>query len=157
VPNSDQADDDFDGVGSACDADCGTSIGLKDSVKVKATTVDGLITAKLTVALAAYSGEPVTVRLDDSDSSPIVSQTLATIPPKGTKGNTWQYKVKPDGLRVVQLKSLAPRHPGQFQVKVKAKHWAWFPGESANLAAANTTLTVTIGSSCYSHMVTTKK
>jgi hypothetical protein len=157
VPNADQADDDFDGVGNACDADCGATVGLKDAAKLKAFDVEGQLSAKLTVALDAYDREPLTVRLDDPNSAPIVAAMLPTVPPKGTKGTTWKYKVKTDGLRSVQLKmlKLRPPAPQTFQVKVKAKHWAWFPGETAE-PDMPATLTLTIGSRCYTHAVTKK-
>lgn len=154
VPNADQLDDDQDGVGNACDALCTSPGDAKDSVKMKSLNQAGQLAAKLTIALDAYAGEPVTVRLDDTDSSPIVAETLATLPPKGTKGNTWEYRVKTDGLRSVALKNLAPKNPGHFQVKVKAKHW--FSSEAADRPAEETTLTLLIGSSCYSHAATKK-
>jgi hypothetical protein len=154
VANAEQEDDDQDAVGNACDAFCTGPTDAKDSVKVKTRKGAGQVTAKLTIALADYDGEPVTVRLDDTDSSPIVAETLATIPPKGTKGNLWQYKVKTDGLQSVQLKSLAPRNPGRFQVKLKSKHW--FSAAAANRPEGETTLTVLIGPSCYSQGVKQK-
>jgi hypothetical protein len=148
VANADQLDDDDDAVGNACDAFCTSVNDAKDSVKIKTKNGVGQLTAKLTIALADYDGEPVTVRLDDTDSSPIVAETLATVPPKGNKGNLWAYKVKTDGLQSVQLKNLAPRNPNHFQVKLKSKRW--FSAAAANRPAGETTLTVLIGSSCYS-------
>jgi Tol biopolymer transport system component len=148
VANAEQTDDDDDAVGNACDAFCTGINDAKDSIKLKTKNGAGQLTAKLTIALADYAGEPVTVRLDDTDSSPIASEMLATVPPKGSRGNLWQYKVKTDGLQSVQLKSLAPRNPGRFQVKIKSKRW--FSTDDANRPAEETTLTVLIGSSCYS-------
>jgi Tol biopolymer transport system component len=156
VPNADQADSDHDGVGNACDAFCAGMTDPKDVVKVKTSTIakkDGMLTATLTVALAAYGGEPVTVRLDDRDSEPIIETTLPTIPPQGKTGRAWLYKVKTDGLQSVQLKSL-PKRPGYFQVKVKAKHW--FTRQSADEPASETTFTLVIGDNCYSHIATKK-
>jgi hypothetical protein len=50
---------------------------------------------------------------------------------------------------------LAPRNTGHFQVKVKAKRW--YSTQAADGPAEETTLTILIGSSCYSHAATKKK
>jgi hypothetical protein len=151
VANADQTDSDGDGVGDACDAFCNGAGDARDAVTVK--TRNGQIAAKLTVALAAYAGEPVTVMLDDSDSG-IATATIPTVPPKGTKGISWQYKAKVDGLQEVQLRNLAPRNPGHFQLKVKAKRW--FAPADADRPAGETWLTVLVGPRCFSHVATKK-
>jgi hypothetical protein len=156
VPNADQADSDHDGVGNACDTFCAGMTDPNDQVKLTTSTNlrnDGMLTATLTVALAAYRGEPVTVRLDDRNSEPIVETTLATIRPQGKSGRAWLYKANTDGLHSVQLKSL-PRRPGYFQVKVKARRW--FTRMAADEPASDTTFTLIIGDNCYSHVATKK-
>jgi Tol biopolymer transport system component len=157
VPNPDQADSDGDGVGNACDAFCKEASDPRDQVQIKTSVnpnSDGMLRATLTVVLAAYAGEPVTVHLDDLDSVPIVAATLPTVPPQGNSGKAWQYKAKTDGLQLVQLKNLAPKHPNRFQVKLKAKRW--FTMGAADEPASATTLTVIIGDHCYSHVATKK-
>jgi hypothetical protein len=154
VANGDQLDGDVDGVGNACDALCSGPTDAKDAVMLRTVRQAGQLNARLTVPLAAYAGEPVTVRLDDTDSSPIVVETVATLPPKGARGNMWQYRVTSDGLRSVRLKNLAPRLPGRFQVQVMARRW--FSTQDANRPAPETTLTVSIGNNCYSHGATRK-
>jgi hypothetical protein len=107
----------------------------------------------MTILLGSYANDPVGVRLDDGDTQPIVERTFPFLPPLGTSGTKWQYKAK-DGLQKVMLKDLGPKHPGMFQVVVKAKHW--FTAAAANDSAANTHLTITIGGQCFAHEATKK-
>jgi len=114
----------------------------------------GTLSARFTIPLAAYDGAAVTVRLDDTDSTPIVSQDVGALPAKGKTGKQWQYKVRTTGLQQVTLKDLSPRHAGEFQVIVKASRW--FNATAANQSAALTRLTLTIGGQCFTHTVTRK-
>jgi hypothetical protein len=59
-------------------------------------------------------GEPVRVRLDDSDSSPIVQTRVAAVLPKGTSGTSYQYKAKTNGLQKIVLKQ---KTSGMWQVQ----------------------------------------
>jgi hypothetical protein len=154
VYNPTQTDTDHDGVGDACDDAACTTVPVTDpkaAVKVIAKNEAGKFSAKFAVPLAAYAGEPVTVRLDDGNSSPIARQDIGAVPPKGTTGKVWLYKVKTPGVQKVQLTS-AP--PGTFKVKVSGKKW--FSTAAADQAAASTTLTLKIGSQCFTHTVTKK-
>jgi hypothetical protein len=126
----------------------------KAKVVVKTKREIGKLTAKMVIGLGSYGGEPVTVRLDDGNSQPIALRSLFTLPPRGSSGARWQFKAKGDGLRLVKLKDFGSRHPGMFQIVVKAKHW--FTSGTANDTAMNTRLTVTIGSQCHTHDVTKK-
>jgi hypothetical protein len=54
----------------------------------------------------------------------------------------------------VKLVNLAPKRPNTFKIVVKAK--GWFSGARANKPAAETTVTVVVGSHCYSHVATLK-
>jgi hypothetical protein len=123
-------------------------------ITVRTRRAAGMLNAKLVVPLVAYDGESVTVRLDDTDSMPIVKQEVGALPAKGTTGKLWQYKVKTSGLQQVTLKSLAPRRPRDFQVNVKATKW--FTAAAANQSAANTRLTITVGTQCFTHVATKK-
>ena len=114
----------------------------------------GQLAARLVIPLAAYAGEPVSVRLDDGDSNPIVRRVLQTLPPSGNTGRRFRFFSKLPGLQVVRLRDLSPSRPGSFQLNVKARQW--FTAAEANDTAANTLLTVTIGSQCASHVVTRK-
>jgi hypothetical protein len=107
----------------------------------------------MTIGLGSYAGEPVTVRLDDTDTQPIAARAFVSIPPFGSAGTRWRFKAK-DGVQKVQLKDLGASHPGMFQLVVKAKHW--FTAAAANDVAENTHLTVTIGAQCFTHVVTKK-
>ena len=69
-------------------------------------------------------------------------------------GTLWLYKVRALGLQKVHLKAMAPTRPGLFRVGVRAKRW--FTAAAANQPAASTTLTVKVGTSCFSHVVTKK-
>jgi Tol biopolymer transport system component len=123
-------------------------------VMVKTKKDIGQITAKMTIGLGSYAGEPVGVRLDDSTTQPIAQRDLPLLPPQGSSGTKWQFKAKPDGLQKVQLKDLGPNHPGMFQLLVKSKRW--FTAGAAEQPAMNTDLTVTIGGQCFTHVVTKK-
>ena len=86
--------------------------------------------------LGSYAVEPVSVRLDDGDSQPIAARSVGALPPAGKSGTMWRFTSKADGLQQVKLKSLGAKHPGMFQLLVKAKRW--FSAGAANDAAANT-------------------
>ena len=152
--NADQTDGDQDGVGDACDAFCAGGGSARDKVTVKTVRGVGLLSAKLTLPLAAYEGEPVTVRIDDADSAPVVQAAVATVPPSGDSGKKWLYKSSANGLQRVSLVSLEPRRPGEFKVKVKARRW--FSAAQANGPAAETHVTVLVGTRCFTSTATVK-
>jgi hypothetical protein len=113
----------------------------------------GKLVAKMNIPLAGYNGAPVRVRLDDTDSMPIAEAVLGPIPEKGHDPiRQWKFKIKAPGVQQVALKDKGV--PGQLQLIVKAKKW--FSTAAANQPAADTTLTVTIGGQCLSHVVTKK-
>jgi hypothetical protein len=129
----------------------------KAKVDVKTKNELGKLTAKMVIPLGPYAGDPVVVRLDDGDSSPIAIRSLPTLPPLGASGVKWRFKSKIDGLQQVQLKSLEATQPGMSQIIVKSKHW--FTAAAANDPApgANTRLTITVGGTqCYTHVLTKK-
>ncbi len=64
----------------------------------------------------------------------------------------FKYALRGTGLTKVVLKQLS--QPGKFLLKASAKKW--FSAAAANQPAGNTTLTVTIGNQCFSHIVTKK-
>ena len=106
----------------------------------------GMLSAKLVLALpGGYVNEPLTVDLVDT-SGPLASQSLTLLPPVGRSSAKWQLKTKRDGLQKVLLKGIKSS-PGQFQLKLKAKHFF----AAANDSAANTRLTVTLGGRCFAH------
>ncbi len=142
----------------ACQADCScpctTAVAdPKANVQVKTKKESGQLGVKMLIPLGAYNGEQVNVRLDDGDTQPIADRTLRAIAAAGGSGKLWKFKSKL-GLTQVQLKSLAPKQPGMFQLQVKSKKW--FGSAAANDTAANTRVTVTIGSQCFMHPVTKK-
>jgi len=93
------------------------------------------------------------VRLDDTDSAPIVARNLGALPPQGKSGTKWEFRTKASGLQKVKLK--ARKAPATtMQLSLKAKHW--FTAADANQPADGTTLTVTIGGQCFGHVVTKK-
>ena len=113
----------------------------------------GQLGAKMLIPLGAYNGEHVNVRLDDGDTQPIAERTLPEVAPRAAPGKLWKFKSK-SGLTQVQLKNLDPKQPGMFQLVVQSKKW--FTAAAANETAANTRLTVTIGSQCFMHPATKK-
>jgi hypothetical protein len=119
-------------------------------IKVKARKEAGVLTARFNISLAGYNGENLTVRLDDSDSR-IAKTGVGALSPVGTSGLKWRYKLRGNGLRLVQLRNLGG---GTFQVVVKAKKW--FSKAKANDSAAQTRLTIHIGNQCFTHAATSK-
>jgi hypothetical protein len=101
---------------------------------------------------APYTGEPVTVRLDDTDTQPIVQQLVPTLPERAF--GKWEFRSDGDGLKKITLKAHR-EEPGFFQLRVKARRWFAFP-DGADQPAAATDLTVTIGTQCFTHPATKK-
>lgn len=126
----------------------------KAKITVKTKRSAGRLSVRLVIPLAAYNGEPVRVRLDDGNSTPIARGDLDTLTPKGTRGKRWQYSVRAAGLKRVTLNDLGPRQPGSFRIVVKATKW--FSAAAADQAAAATTLTINIGGQCFTHPATKK-
>jgi hypothetical protein len=138
------------------DCTCACTAVTDPNATVTVTTKNdaGKLKAKFAVGLlGGYTNEPVTVRLDDTDSHPIVQQDVGTLAPKGTSGTAWLYKAK-FGLQKVGLRNLGPSHGNLFQVTAKAKNW--FSTADANQSTASTTMTVRIGPQCVTHVVTKK-
>jgi hypothetical protein len=75
---------------------------------------------------------------------------VGALRPLGRSGTKWQYKFSGNGLRKVVLKNAG----ATMQVKVAAKKW--FTAAAANQSAADTRLTITIGTQCFTHVVTKK-
>lgn len=155
VPNAEQLDGDADGVGDLCDALCeGGTPDLRPSVKVITKNNRGQLSLRTKIDLPAYAGEPVTVRIDDENSSPVMSGTIATLPPRGMSGKRWLHKTTPPGLFKVGLTNLAPGQPGKFKLLVKAKEW--FQAGDADGTQAETKVTVVIGPRCVTRTATKK-
>jgi len=114
----------------------------------------GKLNVKMSIPLASYTDEPVTVRLDDTDTQPIVRRLIAALPPRGTPPRKWLFKSKADGVQKISLRP-DPSAPGQFRLGVKAKHWFAFT-DGADQPAAATDVTVTVGSQCFRHAATKK-
>src|SRR5262249_32015462 len=124
-------------------------------VEVNTKNEIGKLTAKMTIGLGPYTGAPVVVRLDDTDTQPIALRTLATVPPFGSSGTKWKFKTPADGLQQVQIKSLEAKQPGMSQIIVKARRW--FSAAAANQPPSDTHLTITIGGTqCFTHVATKK-
>jgi hypothetical protein len=123
-------------------------------VQLKTAKAAGQMDAKFILDLAGYVDEPVSVRLDDGDSTPIAVRQLGALSPvgAGVPVRQWRFKSKARGLQDLQLKRR--KTPGEYQLHVKAKRW--FTAAQANQPAASTTLTVSIGTECFSRVVTKK-
>src|SRR5207237_5517490 len=112
------------------------------------------LSVKALIALGTYDKNdpaPVGIRLDDSDSTPIVRQTVGSLLPVGASGTTFRFKTKAFGVQQVQLKEAGG---GMYKLVIKAKRW--FTAAAANDSAANTRLTIDIGTQCFTHVVTAK-
>lgn len=120
-------------------------------VLVRARRDAGQLRLKADLPLSSYDSEPVTVRIDDTDSQPIAQQAMGTLPPKGASGERWQFSTKAPGVQKVQLR-LKP--PGIYRLLVKSKRW--FQAADADQSAANTRVTVSIGTQCFARAATVK-
>jgi Tol biopolymer transport system component len=159
VDAAEQCDGDADAAcPGACTDDCRCCPTVADPKAVVQVTTKkdaGTLSLKMSVPLADYAGEPVALELFDTDSEPIVATNVGTLPPKGSKGVQWAYKVKTLGLQQVTLKDDTKKHPGTFKIVAKAKRW--FAAADANQAAGDTRVRLTIGGQCLEHAVTKKK
>ncbi len=128
----------------------------KASITVKTKKESGQLKVKMVVPLVADPGpsDVVTVRLDDGDTQPIAQRTLLPLPPAGKSGKLWRFQDKVGSLRRVQVKSLAPKQPGMYQLVIQTK--GWFTAAAADDTAANTRVTVTVGGQCLTHAATKK-
>jgi hypothetical protein len=113
----------------------------------------GKLSAKMMIELPSYLNEPVSVRLDDTDTVPIARLDVGALPPHGSSGKLWQLKLEGDGLQNISLKSLAPSRPGKFRLKAKARRWFT---AGADQPAISTSLTATVGEQCFTHVATKK-
>jgi hypothetical protein len=121
-------------------------------VVVKTGNDVGLMVAKFSASMPGYAGDPLTVRIEDDDSAPIASQALGPIPALGTSGTRWRYKSKAPGVQKVKV--IYRASTDTYKVVVKAKRW--FTAAAANQAAADTRVTITLGTQCFTHPVTSK-
>ncbi len=133
-------------------AACPTVMDAHAVVQITTAKEAGKLTARMTIALVDYNGEPVRVRLDDGDPTPIALRNVGPLPPKGTSDKVWLFKDKANGLQKVQLSRGLTS--GSFGLTLTAKNW--FTAAAANQPAGSTRLTVTIGGKCFSHVVTKK-
>src|SRR5204862_2925734 len=95
------------------------------------------------------------VRLDDTDTQPIVRRLIPSLTPSGTPPKKWQFKSKADGLQKILLKPDSAV-PGQFKLTLKAKRWFAFTNGADQTNPADADLTVTIGGECFAHPATQK-
>jgi Tol biopolymer transport system component len=183
--NIEQEDLDADGVGDACDlatcgndtldydeqcdgsaagqcsggclpscrcAACGVAIAdPRAAVVVRTRDEAGQLRLRAQLPLTSYTGEPVSLRLDDGDSTPIALQSVGALPPKGTSGRRWQFKTTVLGVQKVLLRRTGA---GAYILTAKAK--GWFPTAVADQPAANTQVTATLGTQCFTRAATVK-
>ena len=116
----------------------------------------GVLSASMVIPLPFdYSDQPVSVRLSDDDSHPIVTRDVGALAPVGKPPfMRWKFTSKGNGVRAVRLHALGPKQPGLYRLVVMAKKW--FSASDANEDAAHTILTATIGGHCLSHPATKK-
>ena len=126
----------------------------KASVKITTKQGKGALSAKMVIDLATYMNEDVLVSLSDTDTPLIAGQDVGVLPVQGKSGTKWRFNTKADGVQRVLLKNLGSKQPGKSKVTVKTKHW--FTAAAANQTAADTQLTVQIGTLCFKHAGTKK-
>ncbi len=133
---------------------CGNALtDPKAKITLKNKKAAGQLSFKAVIPLAGYvpSAQPVTVRLDDGDSSPVAVHALGGIPSQKGSTTKFLFKSKARGIQRVQLKQ---KSPGLWQMMIKAK--GWFTPAAANEPAATTWITVSVGSQCFTRAVTAK-
>ena len=134
-------------------AACGTTItDPRAKVLVKTKNEIGRLVVRAQIPLPTFDDvTPVTIRLEDADSSPIVQTELAGIPAHGSTGTKFLYKASTDGLQKVLLK----RKPtGLWQLTVRSTRW--FSATAANGTASQMQFTITVGTQCFTHVGTLK-
>jgi hypothetical protein len=141
-----------------CQADCACCTAVTDpkaAVKMVAARDAGVLKIKLALPLGTYNGEPVIVRFADTDSDPIASQDVGSLPAKGASGKKWLFKTKDPGIQKMSLKDRSNKTPGEFRLVASTKDW--FTSAAANQPAASSRVTVTFGARCFGHVVTKRK
>jgi Tol biopolymer transport system component len=156
-----ELDEECDGTdATACpglcldDCECQCSTMLADpaaTIVVRTRNEAGRLAADFTIPLASYVDEPVSVRLDDSDSEPIAKDGVGPLVPVGSTGTVWRHRRRAPGLRKVVLKDLGG---GTFQVRIRARRW--FTAADADDPASGLFLTIRIGSTCFRGAATLK-
>ena len=142
---------------ASCSAQCACCTAVTDpkaAVTVRTKKNAGVMNVRMSIPLGRYAGEPVTIRLADGDSDPIVLTNVGALPAKGKQGKMWTFTSKTDGVKRVSLVDDTKKHPGMFKIAIATKKW--FTAAQANRPAAETAVTVTIGEQCFSHGVTKK-
>jgi hypothetical protein len=136
-----------------CTCPCPTVVSdVGTSVAIITKKGAGKLSAKMSIPIGSYTNEPVTVRLDDTNTQPIVKRRIQSLTPSGNPPNKWQFKSKADGLQKILLRPDATQ-PGSFKLVVKAKRWI---PSNADQNAASTDFTVSVGSQCFAHPATKK-
>jgi Tol biopolymer transport system component len=138
-------------VGPNC-TDCANVLDSRTRVLLRTRNGAGQLVVTAFLPLASYVDAPVTVRLDDDNSSPMVQQAVGALAPVGQSNKKWQFKTKADGVQSVQI--VKTSQPGQHKLTVRSKRW--FTNLQADDAKEDTHVTITVGTQCFTHEVTTK-
>ncbi|MBY0274236.1 hypothetical protein K2Z84_02755 [Candidatus Binatia bacterium] len=141
----------------SCSAQCACCSEVTDpkaALTARTKKNAGVLNVRMSIPLGRYAGEPVSIRLADGDSDPIVLTSVGALPAKGKSGKTWTFTSKTDGVKRVALVDDTKKHPGMFKITIATKKW--FTAAQANQPASSTVVTVTIGSQCFSHELTKK-
>lgn len=125
----------------------------KGQVLVRTRHGEGRLRATLSLELPNYDGEPVSVRLEDGDPTPIAAAQVSMLR-LTPSGHVWRFRSRGSGLQRILLKAPSPVRPGQFKLLVVARKW--FTAAQADQPASATRLTITVGSRCFTHVVTRK-
>lgn len=142
---------------ASCNGQCACCTAVTDpkaAVTVRTKKDAGVMNARMSIPLGRYAGEPVTIRLADGDSDPIVLTSVGALVARGKTGKMWGFTSKTDGVKRVSLVDDTKKHPGMFKIAIATKKW--FTAAQANGPAADTAVTVTIGAQCFSRGVTKK-
>ncbi len=158
-------DEDCDGLDGACPGQCSDDCLCPTTacanvlprrpgiVLVKTRAGAGKLRVDLSFDLGTYAGEPLTVELEDSDPGFIAQAELSDLT-LASSGKLWRFRSDAPGLQRVRLRTAPPSRTGRFSLDLLARHW--FTAAAANQPAADTRVTIRVGTQCFTHVVTRK-
>jgi hypothetical protein len=122
------------------------------TVLVKTRNGTGRLRIDLVFDLGTYAGEPLTVELEDGDG--LIAEAQLSNLTLTASGKLWRFRSDAPGVQRVRLRTPSPSKPGIFSLQLLARQW--FTAAAANQPAADTRVTIRVGTQCFTHAVTRK-
>ena len=126
------------------DATCRCDTALPDGIRVRIGHGHDRVgvSVRALLPLADYSGEAVTIRLDDAAGRALASGGIPALPPV-VAGRSWRAEGRGSGIRKVQVTRLPGR--GLYRLELNARRW--LPTDASTWAR----VTLTVGGRCYAY------